>query len=144
MSETLAPTTSIESEVAPVVRALQDAWNAADGAAFAAPFADDADFVNVHGLHARGRDVIAQGHEGIFRSIYAGSTVRYEIEGARLLRDGVALVHLHATLRVPAGPMAGEHEARPSMVLTRDGGAWRIASFHNTVIQAPGGAPPSR
>lgn len=138
MSDTQARAASLESEIAPIVRALEDAWNAGDGAAFAAPLAEDADFVNVYGMHARGREAIAKGHEGIFRSVYAGSTVRYTVESARLLRGDVALAHLHARLHVPAGPMAGDREARPSLVLTRDEGGWRIAAFHNTFIQTPG------
>jgi uncharacterized protein (TIGR02246 family) len=126
-----------EAAFAPVVRALQDAWNAGDGAAFAAPFADDADFVNVYGMHARGREAIAAGHEHIFRTIYAGSRVEYRIATARLLREGVGLVHLHARLAAPAGPMAGEHDALASLVLVRDGGEWRIAAFHNTLVRQP-------
>ncbi|HSU13005.1 SgcJ/EcaC family oxidoreductase [Longimicrobium sp.] len=145
MTDTAAPSTSIEAEVAPLVRALQDAWNAGDGAAFSAPLTDDADFVNVYGMHARGRESIAAGHEHIFRTVYAGSRVEYRVESARRLRDDVALVHLHARLSVPAGPMAGVREALPSLVLTREGGGpWRIAAFHNTFIQQPGHAAPNQ
>lgn len=142
MTDSIAASPSIESEVAPLVRGLQDAWNAGDAARFAAPFADDADFVNVYGMYAHGRDAIRAGHEGIFRSIYAGSRVEYRVKSARRLRGDVALVHLHAHLSVPAGPMAGENDALPSMVLVREGGGeWRIASFHNTFIREPGAAP---
>jgi uncharacterized protein (TIGR02246 family) len=141
MTDSIAAST-IESEVASLVQGLQDAWNAGDAAGFAAPFADDADFVNVYGMYAQGRDAILAGHEGIFRSIYAGSRVEYRVKSARRLRDDVALVHLHARLSVPSGPMAGVNEALPSMVLVRDGGGeWRIASFHNTFIREPGAAP---
>ncbi|HEV7590544.1 MAG TPA: SgcJ/EcaC family oxidoreductase [Longimicrobium sp.] len=128
---------SIADDAAALAARLESAWNAGDGAAFTAPFADDADFVNVLGMHARGREAIAAGHDQIFRGIYAGSTVRYRVETARLLRPDVALVHLHASLAIPAGPMAGTHDARPSLVLTREGGEWRIASFHNTFIRGP-------
>jgi len=128
---------SLAEEMAALAARLEQAWKAADGAGFAAPFAEDADFVNVLGMHARGRDAIRAGHDEIFRTVYAGSEVRYRVESARLLRPDVALVHLHAGLTVPAGPMAGEHEARPSLVLTREGGEWRIASFHNTFIRDP-------
>jgi uncharacterized protein (TIGR02246 family) len=123
-----------------IVRELEAGWNAMDGSAFAAPFADDADFVTIRGEHFRGRPAIAAGHSGIFRTIYAGSTNRYEIETARVLRDDVALVHVHAILDVPSGPLAGRHGARFSMVLMRDAGKWEIAAFHNT-IEAPQGPP---
>ena len=127
----------LRHEMDALMQGLEDAWNAGDGIGFAAPFADDADFVNVLGMHARGRDAIAEGHDQIFRSVYAGSRVSYTVEAARLLRPEVALVHVYAGLDIPGGPMAGHHEARPSLVLTRDGGEWRIASFHNTFIRDP-------
>ena len=125
-----------------VVGQLEAAWNAMDGTAFAAPFAGDADFVTVRGEHLRGRPAIAAGHAGIFRTIYAGSRNRYTVAGARLLRPEVALVHVHALLDVPQGPLAGRHAARFSLVLTREGGGWEIAALHNTLEAAPGPPPP--
>lgn len=124
-----------------IVRGLQEAWNAGDGDAFARPFAEAADFVNIYGMHARGREAIAAGHRHIFGTVYRGSEIAYAVAGARLLRDDVALVHVNARLRLPAGaagPAAGEVVALPSLVLTREGDGWRIQSFHNTVVGQPG------
>jgi len=120
-----------------LVHSLDSAWNAGDGDAFAAPFAPDADFVNVRAEHHRGRPAIAAGHAGIFRSIYAGSTNHYVVKSARLLTGDVALVHVDATLDVPSGPLAGRMQALFSMVLVRDGRDWQIASFHNTLVPPP-------
>jgi uncharacterized protein (TIGR02246 family) len=121
-----------------VVRQLEAAWNAMDGSAFAAPFAAEADFVTIRGEHFRGRAAIAAGHAAIFRTIYAGSTNHYTVEGARLLRPEVALVHVYAMMDAPQGPLAGRHGARFSLVLTKDGGRWEIAALHNTLEAAPG------
>ncbi len=119
-----------------VVSRLEAAWNALDGDAFAAPFADDADFVNVRGEHFRGRPAIAGGHAGIFGSIYAGSVNEYTVEAARLIRPEVALVRVHSRLEVPRGPLAGQHLARFSLLCTREPGGWEIAAFHNTLQAA--------
>ena len=121
-----------------VVGRLEAAWNAMDGPAFAAPFAADADFVNIRAEHFRGRPAIAAGHTAIFRTIYAGSTVHFTVEAARLLRPEVALVHVHSWLDVPGGLLAGRHEARFSLVLTKEPGGWEIAAFHNTLEPAQG------
>ena len=121
-----------------IVRQLESAWNALDGEAFAAPFAVDADFVNIRAEHFRGRPAIAAGHKAIFSSIYAGSTVQMGVEAGRLLNVGVALMHVKSELTVPAGPMAGTHHACFSMVLTRTASGWEIAAFHNTL------EPPAR
>jgi uncharacterized protein (TIGR02246 family) len=135
---TTTDTASAETGITAIVQSMEDAWNAGDGDAFSAGFAEDADFVNVYGMHARGRDVIAQGHAHILKGPYAGSVNRYTVESVRLPRPGVALAHVHAQLSIPGGPMAGEHQARYSMVLTDEDGGWQIASFHNTFITSPG------
>lgn len=121
-----------------LVGRLEAGWNAMDGAAFAAPFAADADFVTIRGEHFRGRPAIAAGHAAIFRTIYAGSTNRCTMEAARLLRPDVALVHVLAQLDAPQGPLAGRHEARFSLVVTKESGGWEIAALHNTIVAAPG------
>jgi uncharacterized protein (TIGR02246 family) len=81
---------------------------------------------------------IAAGHDGIFRTIYAGSENQYTIENARLLCDDVALAHVRAQMQVPQGPLAGRHRACFSMVLSRNGGRWEIAAFHNALEAAQG------
>jgi uncharacterized protein (TIGR02246 family) len=123
-----------------IVTGLQNAWNAADGSAFAAPFAEDADFVDIRGDHHRGRAAIAAGHDAVLRTIYAGSRNRYTVESARMLSPDVALVHVRSALEVPQGPMAGEHGACFSLVFTRESGGWKIASLHNT-LEGPKGPP---
>jgi uncharacterized protein (TIGR02246 family) len=122
-----------------IVSSLEAAWNAGDGGRFAAPFAPDADFVTIRAEHLRGREAIGAGHAAIFRTIYAGSVNRFEVESARLLRPDVALVHVRSTLNAPTGPLAGTHTARFSLVMTREASGWQIASLHNTL--SPGETP---
>ena len=117
-----------------LVDTLEHAWNAGDGDAFAAPFAEDADFVNVRAEHHQGRRAIAGGHNAILRTIYAGSTNEYTVKSARLVADDVAVAHVDAALDVPSGPLAGQMHALYSIVLVRAGSGWQIASFHNTLL----------
>ena len=118
---------------------LEAAWNAADGAAFAEPFTPDADFVAIRGDHHTGA-AIGPGHQQIFDTIYAGSTVHYEVVDARALTDDVILAHVLGTLDAPAGPLAGRSQAMGTMVLVADGDRHRIAAYHNTLV-VPVGAP---
>ena len=131
MTDQLSP--ADQASVRSIVQGLENAWNSADGAAYAAAMADDADFVNVRAEHIKGREAIAAGHTGIFRTIYAGSRNRLTLDSARLLREDVALVHVRAVMEAPTGPLAGTNEALFSMVLTRAGHGWEIVSFHNTL-----------
>ena len=63
-----------------LVDGLVAGWNAQDGTAFARQFAADADFTNVMGLHAKGRDVIARGHDEIFATLFKGTTLTATVE----------------------------------------------------------------
>lgn len=119
-----------------LVQRLEDAWNAADGAAFAAPFTPDADFVNIRGELHSGTDAIAAGHQGIFDTIYSGSRVEYAVHQAKRLDDDVILAHIRAALSVPGGPMAGDSQALATLVLVPNGDGHRIAAFHNTLVPA--------
>ena len=125
-------TDSIKQVASEIVQRLEQAWNAGDGDAWAAEFAEDADFITVRGEYFRTRNTIAEGHHHIFTTIYKGSTNRIALIRARAIRDDVILAHSSAELTVPDGPMAGTHRAVQSLLLVRADGAWRIASFHNT------------
>jgi uncharacterized protein (TIGR02246 family) len=118
-----------------VLGRLEDAWNGADGAAFGAAYRPDASFVTIQGLHIQGAEGIGAGHAGIFATIYAGSVNAMRLVSARELADGVVVAVSHHTLEVPAGPLAGTHQAMSTSVLVRDpAGAWAVAATHNTLI----------
>ena len=143
MSMTGALRSSDQASLERLVGDLEAAWNTGDGAAFAAAFAVDADFVNVYGMHVRGRTAIAAGHQYIFTTIYKDSKVEYRIVSVRELAPGVALVHVAAKLNVPAGPMAGGREAFWTGVATRLDDGWKFAAFQNTHVTAPPIAVPT-
>ena len=60
---TATPTETHTALAATFLEKLEQAWNAADGAAFGALFADESDFVNVRGERRRG-SAIGRGHQG--------------------------------------------------------------------------------
>ena len=115
---------------------LQDAWNAADGSAFGRPFGPEADFIDIRGEHHRaaGPEAIGTGHQAIFDSIYAGSTISYSVDAARPLGPDHLLVHATSTLEAPVGPLAGTNHSRISAVLARNGESWQISALHNTLV----------
>ena len=129
--------TSAEDIARSIVVKLEAAWNAADGAAFAESFAEDADFVAIRGDYHPTKAAIAQGHQAIFDTIYKGSTASYVLIAARALTDDVILAHSRSDLRAPTGPLAGEHSALATLVLVQDGDTWRIAGLHKTLVAPP-------
>jgi len=125
---------SLENVANELIGRLERAWNEAGGRAFGEPFTADADFVDIRGEYHRGQEAIAAGHQAIFDSIYKGSSANYKLIQARELSDDVILAHATALLKVPSGPLAGEHDAVQSLVLVREGDKWKIAGFHNTLV----------
>lgn len=124
-----------EDKVRGIVRQIEAGWNAGDGHAYAAPFAEDADYVVVDGRHVKGRDVIAFGHQQIFDTVYRGSHNEAAVEGIRQLSDDIVAVHVKWHLRVPQGEHMQEGYAMNTMVLTRNaGGDWQVTLFQNTRI----------
>jgi uncharacterized protein (TIGR02246 family) len=115
---------------------MERAWNQGDGAAFGSVFADDTDFVNIRGEHHRGDGtVIGQAHQGLFDSVYAGSTVHYRPEVARLIAPGCILAVVSATMVAPTGPLQGVNHARITAAITLNDGRWMVTAFHNTLVR---------
>ena len=129
-------TSDAAAVAAPIVEQLQQAWNAGDGMGFAVPFADETDFVDIRGDHHRGAMAVGHGHQALFDSIYAGSTVQLELEVARPVAPGSVVAVVRSTLDAPTGPMQGVNQARMTMVIVEQAGEWRITAFHNTLVVA--------
>jgi uncharacterized protein (TIGR02246 family) len=137
-AQTTSTANTDEAAVRRIVRQVQDAWNAHDGKAFAAPFATDADYVVVNGMYAKGRDEIERGHTGIFTTIYKDSRNVATIKSVRFLRPDVAVAHVEWNLEFKMNGETQKGHAINTMVMTKDGGKWNIAAFQNTPIQPPG------
>lgn len=125
-------------------------WNAASGTTLASAFADDADFLNVMGLHAHGRDLIARGHDEILSTVFRGTRMTAVVDSVRFLRPDVAAVEATLSLRRADGqPFAlGDSLRGPmpstkaSYVATKEGDRWSIAVFRNMVPFARPAAGP--
>lgn len=128
-------------ELEALVRSFEAAWNEHDAGDFAAPFAEDAEFIHILGGGGTGRAAIRAGHDALFRSIYARSDVAYRILRVMRLGDHAAAVLLHQRLRFETGGAAQEIECRPTLIATRRGdGGWEIRLFQNTQIAGSGTA----
>ena len=138
---------SYERAIHDIVERCEAAWNAGDGEAWAADFAEDADFVDILGDHHRGRAAIAAGHRHIFATIYRGSRVQYQVERLRFVRPDVVIVFLRARLwgrlavatddprrEAHVGATMSESQARPTLILAKTGDRWGIAAFQNTRV----------
>ncbi len=125
-----------EAAVRECVRQMESGWNARSGAQFAKPFAADADYVVINGMQLKGRAAIAQGHQQIFDTVYRDSNLALTLRQVRFLRADVAVAHVAARLKATLGQETRENEAVLTLVLTKEGGGWKIAAFQNTRVEA--------
>ncbi len=130
--------TSEERALHGVVYQLESSWNAADAAGFAAPFADDAEFIHILGGYYTGRAAIEAGHRMILGTIYKSSTVRFSVEKIKFIRPDVALVFLRQFLQLLQDGTPHEVQARPMIVAESVEGKWHIAAMQNTRISDVG------
>jgi uncharacterized protein (TIGR02246 family) len=128
-----------EAAIRQIVQQVQDGWNAHDGKAFAAPFAEDADYVIVNGQHIKGRAMIESGHTGIFTTIYKDSRNVATIKSIRFPVANVGLVHIEWNLEFRIGGELQKARAMNTMVMLKDNGKWSITSFHNTPVRTAEG-----
>lgn len=129
--------TNPEIEVKTVVQALTDSWNRHDMPAYAARFTEDADFVNVLGMHMKGRAAIEAQHVAIHRTIFRNSTLRTLECSVRLLSPSVALAHVHWEM-TGHEPVAGWNADIRKGVLTaalvQQNGRWLVTALQNTDV----------
>jgi uncharacterized protein (TIGR02246 family) len=134
----VAPRSPDEVAILENVKQMETGWNTKSGASFAKPFAADADYVIINGMHIRGYDAIEKGHQQIFDTIYKDTTVSLIVKQIRFLRPDVALVHVSGHRDSPQPNLKAD--ATLVMVMTKNDGSWKIASFQNTPVSGP---PPS-
>ena len=117
------------------VRQLEAGWNSKSGALFAKPFAEDADYVVINGMHIRGRAAIDKGHQGIFDTYMKATTIAFTVKQTRYVRADVAVVHVGARLKSPQ-PDGGakETDATITLVMSKEKGNWQIVAFQNTQV----------
>jgi uncharacterized protein (TIGR02246 family) len=130
-----------------VPQGFADAWNRHDMEAFAALFGERADFVNVIGLHWRGRAEIKRAHAELHAMRMKDSRLAILSSSVRLLRPDVALVH--ATWEL-VGDTGIEGKPEPprrgvfSFVTAREAGRWVIEAAQNTDLLSRPNLPPAR
>lgn len=121
-----------------------ETWNAHDMEAMSALFTDDADFVNVAGMHWKGREQIRKEHARLHELQMKESTVTVRAVDVRFLKPDVALAHIEWKIegdRDPDGTSRQPREGILSWVVTKRAGEWRIAAAQNTNLRTQGTNP---
>jgi uncharacterized protein (TIGR02246 family) len=81
-----------------IVEAVTAAWTAKDPAAYAAPYAVDAQLISPVGSILSGREGVRAQHAFLFAGPFAGSTQTIEVRGIQFLTGTIAIVYQDVTL----------------------------------------------
>lgn len=131
---------SADQAVQEIVAALVAAWNRHDAHAFAAVFAEDADFTNVFGMVQKGRAGIEAAHAPIFKTMFKDSQLSVSETRVRLIRPDVASVDVRWSMsgaRDPLGNPWPEREGLLNWIVTEHAGHWQIDVSHNMDLPSP-------
>lgn len=138
MSEPERSATDPESAARALYQRLLDGWNARDGEAMAAPFAEDGVVIGFDGSLITGRAAIANEMSTIFADHITPIYIA-------LVRDARALTPDSAILRADAGLLPRDQtdlnpalNARQTLVAVNHAGVWRVVLFQNTPAQLHG------
>lgn len=115
-------------QIESVIKREDDAWNAADPAAFSLLLADDCVFTDVFGTVSQGRMPIVERMTNLLRGMYRGSSLTQKMEAARLLTPDVITAETKAT--ISRHPRPDGFHFRVTQVSVLKCGSWHVASFH--------------
>lgn len=108
------------------------AWTAGDAEAYGACFTEDSDYVSYDGTHARGRRVMVDNHDRLFRGVLSGSALVGEVESIRYLRPDVAVLHATGSVLMPwRSSLPTRRLSRQTIVAVDTEDGWKVAALHN-------------
>jgi uncharacterized protein (TIGR02246 family) len=122
-----------------VMDAFVDAWNRHDAKAFAAVFAEDADFTNWRGMGASGRSKIEEFHAPLFATIFKNSHQTMTDINIRFVRADVAAVEVHWDMTGQTDALGNARPPRQGIlnfVMAKNDGKWQIVVMHNLDLTA--------
>jgi uncharacterized protein (TIGR02246 family) len=140
-----------EAAIRAIVAEQAAAWDAGDGARYAAHVAPDVSFTNLFGMVMYGAPAFAARHREILATFYKGTTKRHHVRRVRFVTPDVAVVDIdnevHGVTAMPAGiavPADGVVRTQLMEVFVRRGGRWWVEAYHNVDVKPalkPAGKP---
>lgn len=127
-----------EMAIRTIVMAVPEALNQKDMKMYADLFADDADWINVVGMHWRGKAAVVKAHEVYLKTIFRDGGMSTRDMTIRAVTPDVAIAVVTQDDKgggiLPDGTKAPPGSGRLTYVLVKRGGKWKITHGHNTVI----------
>lgn len=113
-------------------------WNKHDFSDMKNYVAEDADFVNVAGMHWKGREDIQYAHNKTHEQIFKDKPLTKVSVVIRFLTGDVAIAHVHMHLEgdliTPDGSKKAAPEALAIFIFLKKNGVWLITAVENVFV----------
>jgi uncharacterized protein (TIGR02246 family) len=123
-------------------KALADydaAWDSHDMKGLGELFCEDAEFINVVGMHWRGRTEIVKAHAAFHETMFKNVGIKTDAIALRPLSADFVIAVVTYTMdssTTPSGQVVPKHQNKMSYVFAKTGGDWKIAHGQNVRIDA--------
>ncbi len=128
-----------DKAVRKTVMGIEKAWNAHDMKAYGKLLREDIEWVNVVGMHWRGRDAVMAAHTAFHATIFKNHTMKTDTIELRSLGDDHTIAVVTTTndaFTTPDGQVMPKAQNRLTYVLVKSTDGWKIAHTHNVVVDA--------
>jgi uncharacterized protein (TIGR02246 family) len=139
-----APDRADEDAIRKVITEMTSGFNSHDGRAASIMYLPDAKLTTVRGEVMNGQAEIEKGLSGIFATRAKNAAHRTLAVAIKFIRPDVALAHVTNELSGLVGPDGQglpAHQELSLRVFVKEGGHWRVAAFHNTMVRPFASAP---
>ena len=131
--------TSDAEAVRALYHQLMDGWNTGSAVEFAAPFADEFDFIAFDGMRFQRREELVRFHEPLFKTHLKGTRLVGEVTDVRFVSADVAVMHATGgTILRGATRPAPERASIQTLVAAHRDGTWQLVAFQNTRVRPIG------
>jgi uncharacterized protein (TIGR02246 family) len=128
-----------EEGVRKTVMGFEEAWNTHDMKLLATLFQEDAEFINVVGMHWRGRDAIVKAHAIFHEIMFKDCRLKTDSIETRALGSDHALAVVTTTqdgFTTPDGQVMPKAQTKQTYVLAKGPTGWQFVHGQNVRIDA--------
>jgi uncharacterized protein (TIGR02246 family) len=128
-----------DKAVRKVIQGFEEAWNAHDMKAFGKLLREDAEWVNIVGMHWKGREAVVAAHDAFHKTMFKDHRMKTDGVELRSLGGGHVIAVVTTTndaFTTPGGQVMPKAQNRQTYVLTKEPGGWRIAHCQNVRVDA--------
>jgi len=138
-SAAFAQNAAQEKAIEAQIEAFLTSWNKHDFSDMKNYIAEDCDFVNIVGMHWKGRENIQYAHQTFHDQAFKETPMEKRAVTIRFIKPDVAIAHLLWHIGVynpPDGSKRGDNDDLATIVFSKRNGKWMIMAMENVEVSA--------